>query len=430
MISTRTPLVLRYFIWGMLIFAISTSLWGFRVLRSLELTTLSLPLPGRHLQSYRYLEEVEIPFVTIPVYGAWSDQAYFNIARDIVRRLSQIGARAVIIPLPSAFGATPQAVNTLRAIARDSIAIFGVQNPITTGFRPQITRGFHRQSHWWVEHPFYNQIKVQWGVLSAYADLGSPVVRFIPAGWRETKTGTPVTDVTLLALRKYLNLTDEVTQQAYASRIPLGPYPIALAKDRISYLRYAYRAKETSILVGTADPLSDSIRYFADWSRGNSRLESLEQLWSQHKDKIVFIDWTEIRGGQLRSSGWLYTQVFASVFKRSFVSVHQEWNVLLITTLTILLSVFSYTMRNGLTIALSFALFVASIFISSWLFDSYNVLFDPLYVLVPILLCGIVLPIVKTSGEKKLAEAAIKSLEEENRRLLELQRRSTHDPRV
>ena len=87
-------------------------------------------------------------------------------------------------------------------------------------------------------------------------------------------------------------------------------------------------------------------------------------------------------------------------------------------------------MRNGLTIALSFALFVASIFISSWLFDSYNVLFDPLYVLVPILLCGIVLPIVKTSGEKKLAEAAIKSLEEENRRLLELQRRSTHDPRV
>jgi hypothetical protein len=112
------------------------------------------------------------------------------------------------------------------------------------------------------------------------------------------------------------------------------------------------------------------------------------------------------------------------------VRVHQEWNVLLITTLVILLSVFSYAMRNGLTILLSFALLVATILISAWLFDAHNVLFDPLYVLVPIFLCGIVLPIMKTAGEKKLAEAVIKGLEEENKRLLELQRRSAHDPHL
>ena len=123
----------------------------------------------------------------------------------------------------------------------------------------------------------------------------------------------------------------------------------------------------------------------------------------------------------------MYTQVFGAVFHRSFLSVHSEWNVLLITTFVLLFSVFSYSMRNGLTVLLSFVLVVAMVIVSVWLFDSHNVIFDPIYVLVPILLCGFVLPIVKTSGEKKIAEATIKSLEEENRRLLELQRRSTHD---
>jgi hypothetical protein len=66
--------------------------------------------------------------------------------------------------------------------------------------------------------------------------------------------------------------------------------------------------------------------------------------------------------------------------------------------------------------------------LSVWLLDSHNVIFDPIYVLVPIILCGIILPIVKTSGEKEIAEAAVKSLEAENKRLHELQRRSIHDP--
>jgi hypothetical protein len=125
---------------------------------------------------------------------------------------------------------------------------------------------------------------------------------------------------------------------------------------------------------------------------------------------------------------WQYLQVFGSVFQRSFLSVHSEWNVLLITTIVILLSVFSYTMRNGLTVFLSIALMAGMMLLSIWLLDTHNVIFDTIYVLVPILLCGFVLPIVKTSGEKKIAEATIKSLQEENKRLLELQRRSTHDP--
>jgi hypothetical protein len=88
----------------------------------------------------------------------------------------------------------------------------------------------------------------------------------------------------------------------------------------------------------------------------------------------------------------------------------------------ILLSVFSFTFRNGLTVFVSFVLVVAAILIAGWLFTDYGVLFEPLYIVAPILLCGFILPLVKISGEKRIAEEKIRSLEEENRRLLDLQR--------
>jgi hypothetical protein len=122
------------------------------------------------------------------------------------------------------------------------------------------------------------------------------------------------------------------------------------------------------------------------------------------------------------SYAWIYMQVFGAFFSGSFVSVHNKWNVLLITTLVLLLSVLSYTVRNGFMIFISLLLIVGSVVISIWLFDSHDVLFDPIYIIVPIFLCGAILPIVKVSGEKRLAEERIKSLEEENSRLQDFQR--------
>jgi hypothetical protein len=65
---------------------------------------------------------------------------------------------------------------------------------------------------------------------------------------------------------------------------------------------------------------------------------------------------------------------------------------------------------------------LTSLAVSVWLLESRSVLFQPVYVIVPIVLCGTILPVVKTAGEKRIAEEQIKSLEEENRRLLDAQR--------
>ena len=427
MLNARTPLVLRYFIWSMLIFAVSMGLWGFHALRSLELKTPGVSLAFRQLTAYRNLKQLEMPFLSIPVYGVLSEERYLEVARDAVRHLKKAGAKTVIVPLPEMGLLTIRSQKAIEEMLKDSLAILGAQCPLTAPLPPYADRRFDRRSSWWVEHPLHNQRKMPWGVMSAYSEFMSPVVRFVPTGFREGKTGAPVSDVAVLALRRYFDVPDDADIQPYASRLQIGSFAIPLAKDGISYIRYAYRPKVQSVLVANLDQLSDSIQYYPDWSSGKTSSEPLQKIWAKHEGKIVLLDWYGIRQYQWPSQGWMYFQIFGSVFQRSFLSVHDEWNVLLITTLVILLSVFSYTMRNGLTVILSFALAVAMIVVSIWLFDSHNVIFDPIYVIVPIILCGFILPIVKTAGEKKIAEATIKSLEEENKRLLELQRRAPHD---
>jgi hypothetical protein len=140
------------------------------------------------------------------------------------------------------------------------------------------------------------------------------------------------------------------------------------------------------------------------------------------------LEWDGDRRYQFVYYGWAYMQIVGSMFNGTFLTVHNEWNVLLITSLVVLLSVFSYTFRNSLTVFVSFVLAVAAVVISGWLFINHNVLFEPVYVMVPIVLCGLLLPLVKISGEKRIAEETIKSLEEENRRLLDLQRSATPQP--
>ena len=74
-------------------------------------------------------------------------------------------------------------------------------------------------------------------------------------------------------------------------------------------------------------------------------------------------------------------------------------------------------------------LFISSILLSAglvwftrWLLGQHNIIMDPLYVLLPILLCGVLLPVVKLSGEKKIAEETVGELREELKRLEGLHR--------
>ena len=411
----------------MLIFAFSMILLSVRGLRPLESHVLDFQSMRQYSANSSTAKKVEIPFLSIPIYEQLSKEQYLEVARDIVHHLKKAGAKVVIVPMPQIGRPTNKVLKCVEAIAADSIAIFGVYNWSYNIYRYGLEHPLDDRRHWWIPQPFFFRSDVPWGVITARTLDFNPLVRLVPTGFREFNTGVPVSDVAVVALKRFFDIPDKSALPASPTRVQIGPSAFQVAKDGLSYVPASiYRENMTEINVGLM-VASDSVAYYPGWRNRPYNANALQASWDAHRGKIVFIDW--VGGSEYRffSYAWIYAQVFGTYFRGSFVSVHNEWNVLLITTLVLLLSVLSYTVRNGLMMLISFLLIVGSVVLSIWLFDHHDILFDPVYVMVPILLCGTILPIVKVAGEKRLAEERIKSLEEENSRLLDLQRSTQAD---
>jgi hypothetical protein len=378
------------------------------------------------------------------MYDMVSQETYLEAARYAVRRLKIAGAKVVIVPLPEQLRPSPGIIKSIQEIVADSVAVFGVPSPLNSpSYQWRGQEPLDEPRFWWVNHPMYGRLKMPWGVLSlqvkefsTYGRISfnifltlfslhvgdfSPLYRFVPVGFRESRTGEPVADVAVLALKRYFDIPDAEKIPFSRSGIRVGPYSIQIERDGLSYIRPTPQATQWGLVYATVNPLTDSLSFSPTWDWQLKKERSLEEAWQLHKGKIVFIDLVS-PPYQIPTHGWGYLQVFSTVFNRSFVSLHNEWGVLLITALVVLLSVFSYTFRSGYMIVVSFILAMATLFINVWLFNQHNILFEPIYVLLPIILCGTILPIVKVAGEKRLAEERMKSLEEENQRLLDLQR--------
>jgi hypothetical protein len=418
----KTLLILRYFIWSMLIFAISMILLSVGGLKSLELRVLDFQSLRRYNPISSSAKNVEIPFLSIPIYDQLSTESYLEVARDVVHHLKKAGAKVVIVPLPQISRPTDKISKCIEAIAADSIAVFGSYDLSSELYRYGPEPSLDDRHHWWTPHPFFQRSNVPWGVITERTRAFSPLSRIVPIGFRDFYTGAPVPDVAVVALKRFFDIPDISPLPASPTRAQIGPHAFQIAHDGLSYIRaQTFVEKMTEINLGL-QTASDSVTYYTgSWNRPyNTNI--IQAAWEAHRGKIVFVDWMGATGYRFPTYAWIYMQVFGAYFSSSFIAVHNEWNVLLITTLVILLSVLSYTVRNGLMVFISFLLAVASVAVSLWLFNSHDILFDPIYIIVPIFLCGIILPIVKVAGEKRLAEEKIKSLEEENRRLLDLQR--------
>jgi hypothetical protein len=407
----------------MLIFAVSMFCLSFRILDSLQYKALRTGVDIRYGAYWRSIKATEFPYRILPIYGSQvSQEQYFRIVREVVHRLKLAGAKVVIVPIPDFFLPSPLAVKTIQEIAADSIVVFAAPGVFNSILPWERDLRIENKNAWWAKHPFFNRLKVPWGVMSPAIKEMGPLVRFVPVGFREHDTGEPVADVATVALKRYVGIPDGEELPLVRSRYLAGPLGIQIGQDGVSYVRVAYSLRRQIEISVSLNFAADSLEYFPGWDESRRTVISPEQAWLNHKGNIVMIDWDGARRNQYVYYAGAYLQIFGSVFNGSFLTVHNEWNVLLITTFVVLLSVFSYTFRNGLTLFFSFVLAVAAVLISGWLFSSHNVLFEPVYIIVPIVLCGFVLPLVKMSGEKRIAEEKVKSLVEENRRLLGLRR--------
>jgi hypothetical protein len=417
----KTPLVLRYFIWSMLIFAISMILLSTRALRPLELKSVDFTLTRRYDPHPKTTKEIEVPVLVLPIYEQISQELFLGVVKDAIHRLKKNGAKVVIIPLPEFMRLSPNLIRSVQEIARDSIAIFAVpglttREPYASDNRPE------DKKRWWVDHPLRHRADIPWAVMTDASQNFGLLMRFVPTGYRDSDNGEPVPDVAVMALKRFFDIPDKAEIPTSSSRIQIGTNTFPIERDGLSYVKYRISNRRWVEVYATFASGTDSLAYYSAWAKDTKDMKTLDTAWQSHKGKIVIIDWVGAGGYRFPSDAWVYAQILNSFFTRSFLRVHNEWNVLLITTLVILFSVLSYTIRNGLMVFISLVLAAAAVGVSVWLFSSYDILFEPVYSVVPILLCGVILPIVKVSGEKRLAEEKAKSLEEENRRLTSLLR--------
>ena len=419
----KTPLVLRYFIWSMLIFAVSMALLSFRALRPLELRANEFTFSSRFYieMDTRPGKQMDVPVMVVPFYEQISQELFLKSVTEITRNLKKAGAKVVVVPLVGNLRPSPTNMGSIRELIRDSIVIFGVSEGVNI-FMDGPEPSPDNKKNWWIHHPLYQRVQMPWGAMTEYTRSFSRLTRFIPMGMRDYDSGALVPDVIVLALKRYFDIPDYADLPASPSRLQIGPFAVPIERDGLSYCRIHFTNRRMVEMYASLNPVSYSLTFFPAYATRANDTAAIHAAWNAHKGKIVILDWVGSGSFRYPSQGWAYANIVSSFFERSFVKVHNEWNVLLVTTLVILLSVVSYTVRNGIMVFLSLALAVAAVLISAWLFRSHNVLFEPVYVIVPILLCGVVLPIAKIAGEKRIAEERARSLEEENQRLHDLQR--------
>jgi len=419
----KTTLLLKYFLWSMLLFALSVGMMSFGALRSLELRSLDLAVVARGRWQSRAAEQAEVTAAApLPIWGYISDEAYLRDARQIVRNLKNVGAKVVVVPLPENVLSIPRNISLLNAINSDSIAVFG--SAIRTRARFSITTPlmFEERRAWWLRHPAFHRIEIPWGVSSVLTDSYGLLYRIIPDAFKDLDTGELIPDVALEAVKRYAGYSDSLEIKASPSFVSFGAFTIPLERDGLAYVKGTSFPRYRGGVYAAAAVESDSLTYFPISSSGRPKEKGLDAAWGYYKGKIVVLDWSGLSQPPYANYSWSYTQIISAILSGDYVKRYNDYDLLLIVVIVLLLSVLSYNLRGLITLGISFLLSLAVLALSIWLFDRYSILFDPVYVLVPIALCGIILPVVKLTEEKRMADELARGLEEEKKRLEDLVR--------
>lgn len=418
----KTTLLLKFFLWTMLLFGISVGLMSFGTLDGLQFRSLDLAVLVRSRLQSRTLQTPDTPAAPLPIWGFISDDGYLRDAEKIVRRLKAVGAKVVVVPLPEDILEIPGSSALLDAIKRDSIGIFSSGIRTRSRFSTRTPLIFEERRSWWVRHPAFHRLEIPWGVSSVITDPYGLLYRIVPFAFKDLDTGEEVPDVALQAIKRYLGYPDNLEIRTSPYAVSLGSYTIPLESDGFAYVKGSSLPRYRGGVYVSALPRADSLSYFPIAWSGAPQEKSLDAAWAYYKDKIVVLDWSGLSQLPYANYSWAYSHIINAILRGEYVKRFNDYDLFFIILIVMLLSVLSYNFRGLLTLGISFLLALGVLAMSIWLYDSYSILVDPTYILVPIILCGTILPVVKLAEEKRMAEELARSSEEEKKRLEELVR--------
>ncbi len=401
----RTSFLLKCLLWSMLIFAFSVALFSFRSLRGLELKIANLGSPFRSKLAAKLQTKADAPAVPLSLWGQASHDVYLRHALAIVKNLKKAGAKVVVLPLPSDILPVPKILDLLDKLKKQGIVVFGATTSPSQYFSRSVSY-LEDPKNWWVRQPALHRVSIPWGVLSMYTEPFAALYRFVPSQFRDFDTGEPVPDIALQALKRYLGYPDSLEIRHTPYYDSLGPHTIPLERDGFAYVKHSFHSSFDGGVFASLLPETDSLIFFPTRWSGKKEPINLDSSWAFYNGKIVVLDWGNLSQFQFPSFGLIYAQIVNAILHKNFVDRYNDYDLFFIALVVISLSVVSYHFRGIITVLVSFVLGVGIVVLSIWLFDRYSILYDPVYVLVPIVLCGFILPIVRLAEEKRVLEEA------------------------
>lgn len=410
-------------LWSMLIFSLSATVMGLRLLQSFELRLLDLPLDTRSFRGAP-AEDPDYPFVLFSLWAPLPPADYLRHCVSIVGDLKKAGAKGVLIPLPVDMPWIPKVKEQIEELQKSGIVVFGMRLRELSTSSPAGARMLDNPKNWWVRHPVFHHIDLFWGVLSARFEVLGTIYRFLPTQYRESNRGEPVPDASLQLLKRHFGYPDDLEIQQGSYRVRFGSHTIPLSTNGYVYVKRVPLPRPAYSVFAVVSPEIDSLQYMVSTFRRNEKNPSLEAGWKTYKNKIVILDWPGMGDDPFvfPSPGQVYQQILNAVVTNSYVTLMDEWNLLLIFLAVAIMAGLGYATRGWVLFISSILLSAGFVWFTRWLLGQHNIIMDPLYVLLPILLCGVLLPIVKLSGEKKIAEETVGELREELKRLEGLHR--------
>ncbi|MEX1275315.1 MAG: hypothetical protein WEE20_05245 [Bacteroidota bacterium] len=413
----KTSLAPRFMLWSMLIFAISVTVMQLRLLYSFELTLLNFPIDVRTMYREPQTEDPDFPFVLFSLWAPLPPAEYVRHAARIVDDLKKAGAKAVLVRLPVDMPWTPKVREQIERIQKGGIAVIGQSLRESEMYARSSQRSLDNPKNWWIRHPVFHHLDLFWGVLSARYEMFGSVYRFVPTQYRDYERGGPVPDASLQLLKRHFGYPDDLEIQQGPYQVRFGSHAIPIAPDGYAYVKRAPLPRLSGGVSASISPETDSLHYSV-WASGKNEKEiSLETAWRGYKDKVVILDWSGMPAYIFPSSGQVYMQILNAIVTHNFVSRMDEWNLLFVLFFVAIMTGLSFVTRGWIVFVSSILFSIGVVWFSRWLLDQQSILVDPTYILFPILLCGVVLPLIKLSGEKKIAEQTVKELKEELKRL-------------
>jgi class 3 adenylate cyclase len=338
------------------------------------------------------------------------DKDMIRAAHEVVLDLKNFGASAVLVNLPYLEMASEAEIRMIMEMNNTGIVVFG-QEPWFRYMQESFGRVIpvYSKEEKEVEHPTAGKYPLTWGVLAHYDGelIGNRVRRITPFGYKEHHDKYVVPDVSLEILRKYHNYDNTVSVQQHASFLTFGEYKIPYFDDGSLYIVGSQFYPQNRIVVRT-DDTSKTLTYVPLVYRSGGTSDYF-------KNKIVIVSWPHAMGLEVFDTT-IYDSVIKMMLRRDFITELTGWQKPLLLLLMLLASgLVCIKYRPLESILLLIAILFGFVVLNISLFIVSNVLVPFVTPLLIIVLCGITLPSVKLSVEKKNAEL-------EKRKILESQK--------